>query len=348
VRPAANGLLAAVIAVGVAQAAGASVGFRPITLQVTPIETFARASSGERFGALTFRGGVELASQDSDFGALSGLDFTPDGSLLAVADTGFWFAARPVERDGRLIGLADARLAPILDDKGRPVRGKLTGDAEALRVTDVGGRPAAVVAFEGRNDVRRFVAAPDFDTATARAVRLPPSATGLERNAGIEALAIAPDNGPLSGAMVLVAERSLNGDGNHRGWIVGGHRAGEFSVVRSDGFDVTDAAFLPQGDLLVLERRLTLLAGAGMRIRRIAAADLLPGATVDGRVLIEAGIGNQIDNMEGMALRPGAGGDTLIMLVSDDNKNFVQRTILLQFALPADAVPIPRMRADLR
>ena len=135
--------------------------------------------------------------------------------------------------------------------------------------------------------------------------------------------------------------------GNHRGWIVGGRRAGAFSVKRSDDFDVTDAAFLHNGDLLILERRFNFIVGVGMRIRRIAAADLLPGRAVDGRVIAEADMRHQIDNMEGMALSAGANGETIITLISDDNHSIIQRTILLQFALPPDAPPRPRRRPDI-
>jgi hypothetical protein len=39
--------------------------------------------------------------------------------------------------------------------------------------------------------------------------------------------------------------------------------------------------------------------------------------------------------MEGLAVRDGPGGETLITIVSDDNQNRLQRTLLLQFALPA-------------
>lgn len=341
------GFLAAICLVNLTEpASSAEIGFRPIDLQVSQIEAFARGSWATDFGALTFRGGLELTSADPDFGAFSGLEFAPDGSLVAVADTGFWLTAKPVEKDGWLVDLVDARMAPILDRKGKPLRSKLTGDAEALRIVADGNRLEAFVTFEIRNDLRRFVAAPDFAVAPAKPMRLPKWISGLKRNAGLEALAIPRKAGPLRGAIVLVAEHALDAKGNHRGWIVGGRRAGEFSIVRSDAFDITDAAFLPQGDLLILERSFSFLTGAGMRIRRIAAADLLPGATIDGRVLIEANMRHQIDNMEGMALRSGVDGETLIWLISDDNKNFVQRTILLQFALPADAIPVPRMRAD--
>jgi hypothetical protein len=106
--------------------------------------------------------------------------------------------------------------------------------------------------------------------------------------------------------------------------------------VRSSDFDVTAAALTPAGDLLVLERRFTLLSGPAMRIRKIALADIKPGATVDGPALIEADRSFQIDNMEALAVHRNTAGDTIITLVSDDNFNPLQRTILLRFALADD------------
>jgi len=254
---------------------------------------------------------------------------------VAVSDTGFWFTARPVEDGGRIVGLADPRLAPILDGDGKPVAGKLNSDAEGLRTQSRDGRLEALVSFERKHSLRRFVARPDLAHANGRPVRLPKSVTNLTRNAGLEALAVAPAGSAFAGAMLMIAERSLDRDGNHRGRILGGPRAGTFALMRSDDFDVTDAAFLAGGHLLVLERRFSLLGGPAIRVRR-----------VDGRILVEADIRHQIDNMEGMALRPGAAGETRMLLISDDNKSPIQRTILLEFALPADAVPTPRMRAD--
>jgi hypothetical protein len=70
-----------------------------------------------------------------------------------------------------------------------------------------------------------------------------------------------------------------------------------------------------------------------MRIRRLALASLKPGALVDGKVLIEADLNYQIDNMEGIAVHGNAAGATVIALVSDDNFSAVQRNLLLQFKL---------------
>jgi len=91
---------------------------------------------------------------------------------------------------------------------------------------------------------------------------------------------------------------------------------------------------LPSGDVLLLERRFSLFRGGiAMRLRRIALADIKPGALVDGPILLYADMGYQIDNMEGLSTHRTAAGDLILTMVSDDNFSFLQRTILLQFKL---------------
>ena len=74
-----------------------------------------------------------------------------------------------------------------------------------------------------------------------------------------------------------------------------------------------------------------------MRIRRIPLATIRPGALVDGRDLIFADLGYQIDNMEGLSVHRTAAGDTVLTLVSDDNFSPIQRTVLLQFTLMSES-----------
>jgi hypothetical protein len=104
-------------------------------------------------------------------------------------------------------------------------------------------------------------------------------------------------------------------------------------VKRTDDFDVSDCTILPPGDLLLLERRFSPARGIAMRIRRIPLADIRANAVTDGRSMIEADLGYQIDNMEGIAVHSAASGETIVTLVSDDNFSVIQRNLLLQFAI---------------
>ena len=51
-----------------------------------------------------------------------------------------------------------------------------------------------------------------------------------------------------------------------------------------------------------------------------------------GRSIFESDASQQIDNMEGLAIHR-EGRDTVLTMVSDDNFNGIQRTLLLEFAL---------------
>ncbi len=326
--------------------ASAAPGFSTIDLSTAPIENFHIGSGNQIFGPLRFRGGLVIDSDDPRFGALSGLDIGPDGKVTAVADTGYWFSADLVETDGRLTGLRKGRMAKLLDADGNPLSGKRVSDAEGLRIVRDGGREDAYVSFEQINVVRRY-RGPDYGKAKAEPVKVPLATAKLPRNEGLEAIAMAPKGGPLGGAMLLFAEHALNGDGNHRAFIVGGPRNGTFAIAYSDEFNVTDAAFLPDGDLLILERRFSYTRGIAMRLRRIAADAIRPGATVEGETLLDANMSYQIDNMEALAARVGPNGETVVNVMSDDNKSLIQRTILLQFVLDGPPAPVLAASPDL-
>ena len=71
-----------------------------------------------------------------------------------------------------------------------------------------------------------------------------------------------------------------------------------------------------------------------MRIRRIGAGELKPGALIAGEMLLEADDSLNIDNMEAIAVHRAASGETVLTLMSDDNFSALQRTLIMQFTLP--------------
>jgi hypothetical protein len=73
-----------------------------------------------------------------------------------------------------------------------------------------------------------------------------------------------------------------------------------------------------------------------MRIRRIEAGRIRPGAVVDGDVLIDVDLSHQIDNMEGLDVVEMAKDDIRVIVVSDDNHSILQRNLMLEFRLVQD------------
>lgn len=306
----------------------------PFTVTAAPIERFRIRSDERRFGALEFRGGLELSGDSRNFGGISGLSLDARGErFVAVSDAGLWVTGRFVERDGRLAGVEDTAIGPILGTDGKALMLTGGGDTESVAMD---GSGTAYVGIEGVNEIRAFPFGRDGLMARGAPVPLPAAAKTLPSNRGFEAIGIAPAATPIAGALIAISERSSDTGPTTRGFLVGGPAPGEFAVRRTDGFDVTDLAFLPGGDLLILERRFSLLRGVAMRLRRIAIADVKPGAVLDGPVLMEAERGEQIDNMEALAVSRGDKGETILTVMSDDNYNFFQRTLVLRFALVED------------
>jgi hypothetical protein len=169
--------------------------------------------------------------------------------------------------------------------------------------------------------------------ARGQAIAVPPVFKTLPSNKGIEGLVFVPRGRPLAGTLIAFSERGLDRDGNLLAFLIGGKTPGTFSVKRTDAFDVSDAALLPDGDILILERKFSWTSGVAIRIRRIALDSIKPDALVDGPALLEADMGYDIDNMEGLAVNRTDAGEVLLTMVSDDNFSPLQRTLLLQFRL---------------
>jgi len=149
----------------------------------------------------------------------------------------------------------------------------------------------------------------------------------------VEALVFVPRDRPLGGHLIAISERGLDAAGNIAAFLIGGEKPGSFSIRRTDDYDISDAVLVPGGDLLLLERKFSLVTGVGIRIRQLPLAGIAPNATVDGPALFEADLGHEIDNFEGIAVHRGADGESVVTLVSDDNFSPIQRTLLMQFRL---------------
>ena len=311
----------------------------PIEVAARPIASFERTATGKtRFGALEFRGGLELASQIREFGGWSGLVVSDDGRrLLTVSDQGSWMTGEIAYEAGRPSAIRHAVLGPLLSAAGRALDRKRDADAEAVTLLEgTLARGTVLVAFERNQRIARYPVGERGPGAPLGFLKLPADARRMRSNAGFEAVCVLR-GGAMAGSIVAFAEELHDGRRNHTGWIWPGGVGGEpqrLGLVNIGDFAVTDLASLADGSLIVLERRFRWLEGVQMRLRLVKSATVRPGALLDGEVLLHADMAYQIDNMEGLALHRGARGETILTLISDDNFNhLLQRTLLLQFAL---------------
>jgi hypothetical protein len=305
----------------------------PVAIEVTaqPIMAFdIRDPSRRQFGLLEFQGGLSLRSPYRKFGGLSAIRVGPDGArFIALSDKGWWFRGRLVYDDTRPIGITDAEMAPILGADGKPLAAGDWYDTESI--AEDGG--TLYVGIERVHQIMRFNYGKDGLLARGQPIAVPRELRALPANKGLEALVFVPKGFALAGTLIAISERGLDKAGNILAFLIGGPTPGGFAVKRSASYDISDAALLPGGDLLLLERKFSWTGGLSVRMRRLALGDIKPGALVDGPALFEADLGYEIDNMEGLSVHRGPGGETVLTLISDDNFSVIQRTLLLQFTL---------------
>ncbi|RDJ09503.1 esterase-like activity of phytase family protein [Rhizobium grahamii] len=320
-----------VIAIGLAAFVPPALADGSVEVRSRAITDFKIGSDETRFGPLEFLGGLEMVSPQRLFGSLSSIRFRQDKThFVGVLDTGHWMTGR-IERDpqGRLSGLADVAITPMTNRAGRTFEGKGHMDAEGLALHG----NEILVSFEQDHRVDVY---PDPGFEVSRAIDMVPipfPKKSLRANRGFETIAVAPADSALKGGTLIVAERSLDADDNAYAAILDGPLKGRLALAHYGDFDATDGAFLPNGDLLLLERRFNVAEGIGMRIRRIKAADIRPGSVMDGEILLQGDFGYQIDNMEGLDVFAAEDGTTHVVIVSDDNHSILQRNLMLEFRL---------------
>ncbi len=306
-----------------------------ITITAEPISLDQGDPAQLEPGSLIWRSGIVLKSQSSFLGGYSGLTLNGDGTrLIAVSDAGLWLSARLEMRDGKLIGLKNARTGSLKARNNKPLTSGRYRDAESIAPVKRGRLDQPLyVGFERLHRIGLFPVKNGQLAGPSHYVKIPSIIKRAKGNKGFEALALL-NTGPHKGALLAFTEQFLNKDGNHRAWILKGGKTLALSLVRLDDFDVTGAATLPGGDVLVLERRFSFSRGIAARVRRISGQDIKPGARLNGKIVLDLRGATQIDNMEGIAIHRSPKGQTIVTLISDDNFNpAFQRTLMMQFVL---------------
>ena len=276
-------------------------------------------------GRLRYRGGVHLISNDKRFGGWSSLRLAPDGQRLTLlSDEGVWLTALLQHDGGLLTGIGEAELGPVVDLENKPLEGKDNRDGESLARLPDGG---FVIGFERLHRLWRYGNDNGRLTGPAVAVPSPPGLSEAPFNGGIESLVFVPRAG-----LFALTEYWIQGQ-LIRGWIGGPDDWRPLGYRFERALRPSDAAMLPWGDLLVLERAYNPERGVvGVRLRQISREALKPGAALGGRLVADLVPPLTLDNFEGLDCLKSR-GETLCYVVSDDNLSKDQRTLLLSFAL---------------
>ena len=300
-----------------------------------PIPLYPTRPDDRIAGRLLYRGGLVLSSRAGAFGGWSGLTVSADGlRILAISDEAHWLTGRLVyDIRGDLAGLTDAEIFPMLGIDGQPMEGK-DGDAEGLAAITPNWLDGPVlVSFEREHRIWRYDLSSGVSKARPALVPIGSWTQILGENEGMEGIVLLEP-----GAFLVISENGLDANGDLRAAIESYSRGGMtqlLGLARHPPYMVTDAALTHDGSLLILERRFTIAGGIGMELRKLDARLIREGARLTGEIVAElAAHDANIDNMEGLAVRRGADGETLVYVMSDNNyQPLLQRTLLLMFQL---------------
>lgn len=264
-------------------------------------------------------GAFRWRMEDPRFGGFSAIHVSADGLRFVALSDRAAYAQGAFRRDagGRILSVKAEPVRPLRGLGVSPLRGSKS-DAEGIAVTPGG---AIYVSFEGPGAARVLRYA-RID-GPAETLPTPAAFAALDRNAALEALAVAED-----GTLFTLPEKPANGV-----FPVWRFRNGvwdqPFGIPASGGYLAVSAEVGPDGRFYLLERGFYGLAGFASRLRRF---DLSESGLTGGQTLIETEAG-QYDNLEGLSLWRGPQG-LVATMISDDNFRFYLRTEIVEYLLP--------------
>jgi hypothetical protein len=275
-----------------------------IDITATPVSLDPGNPGARRAGDTVFLRGWHLTSTSAEFGGLSAIRAW-NGRWLTVEDTGALVFLSPAERTAELVPVHPRCL---------PGRVRLGRDLEGL---DTDGRSIWVSA-EWHNTICRLD--PNGKQFGVR----PAAMAHWPRYSGPETLLRLRD-----GRFLVLPEIADHAALLFDGDPVRGAKPTPLRYTPPDGYSPTDAAELPDGRIVILNRALTLRGFA----TKVVLFDGLPAkGIVQGRTILSLAAPLIHDNFEGIAARR-EGDATVLTLVSDDNNMWFQRTLLLEFRL---------------
>ena len=270
---------------------------------------------------LKFVSGIEIKSNHPDFGGLSGLIINEDKSLISVGDQGIWLKGKiKIDENGKLVEIINGRLGHLIGNENNPLYklGKSYTDAESIEPYN----NKFVVSFERKHRILIFNDIFLHSEIFYDRIKY----LDLPDNGGIEAMAPLKNN-----SIFLLSENLIHPDDKIAGYLLSDNKLKKVYVKKNGSFKPTDMSNLPDGNILLLERSFSPLRGASARISIIKYEDLKPNSVILPFTLDTLKPPMVVDNFEGISFLKLNDGGYYIFILSDDNFNFLQKTLLYQF-----------------
>jgi hypothetical protein len=256
------------------------------------------------------------------FSEVSDLTYDPkEKKLYMISDKGRLFAFHTAFSE-RIDHFKPIGATRITRENGKKFK-KWRKDSEGLCMGSKGG---LLISFEGEPGLGLF----DFNGQRIKQYKLPKPLRDADnyrsKNKSLEALALHPRYGAL-----MVAEWPLKKDSNkHQTIYALSGKQWHFRAEPEARSAASAIEVMDDGNLLVLERSFTnFLDPFVVTLKKVYLEGCAQNTLCQSKVLLKMNShkGWNVDNFEGLARV----GENRYVMVSDDNDNFFQRTLLIYF-----------------
>lgn len=291
---------------------------------------------GDTYMELGLRGTLELANDEINglkLTELSGLAWDEDERLLyAVSDKGYLFHLRPTIANNTLI-----RVTPLSAHRlqSKPLSSK---DSEGLAILNgnngITGDTQLVISFEGKPGIARFSPEGKLLANYTLPTLLKNANNYYEPNKALEAVTVHPRFGIITAPewplkLKDTVDSIPNGQHLHSIYVVqDGNKRWTFPAYPTANSAVVALEALEDGSVLVLERAfVSILQPLIISLRRLWLSG--EESKFEQIGVFDSSQGWNVDNFEGLTHHR----DNYFFMVSDDNDQDLQRTLLIYWEL---------------
>ena len=263
---------------------------------------------------------------------LSDLAWDEDEQILyAVSDEGLLYHLKISFNKNKLRSINIIAAKRLKDKNNKPLRGKFS-DAEGLTLQNGNngkkGDSLLIISFENKPRIGSFSPDGNFINKVKTSKKLRKRKSFRHKNKALESVTLHPKYGVLTAAEYPIKNQPLNQQTLYSSTGKEWH----FASLKVKNSSITALEVLPNGDILILERAYNgLLSPIVISLRQLNLQKCKTSELCDTSLIarFDSSDGWILDNFEGLTHIK----DNRYLMVSDNNNNPFQKTILVLFEI---------------
>lgn len=251
--------------------------------------------------------------------------------LYAVSDNGYLYTIKLTMHNNQIKQAKVIKAVRLKGENKKPLRGRM-GDAEGLAIKNSQNNnpndAELIISFERNSRVDRYNTSGDYLGNIPLPKHLLNHRNFRHRNKMLESVTLHPKHGALVAAELPVKKNASNLQS-----IYSQHgKVWHFPRLKAAKSAITALEVLNNGDILVLERAYSGIFNPlviSLRQVKLDQCNQQNHCAVRDLAIFDSAKGWSIDNFEGLTHLQG----NQYLMVSDDNKNPLQRTLMVKFEI---------------